>query len=203
MNPTPFAALGVTLLVVPLALALDLAPASDPACPLSGGGPHQYLPPANGLVIDDGHRAYYRGWGWWASPPASTAAPAAPEPSAPAEGACDVGPTVDLGHSSLAVGGAILPVYDGDGVTGGSLLCHGVPGHHGAYGPISVYDEVLGYGATFHVGVDTADLVGLGCGDGISDAGATCVGTCMLTFPPGADGAYWVFVEGTFGYVDG
>ena len=111
------------------------------------------------------------------------------------------------GHMEWAWGGAYLLAEHGDEATFGSYVCYGEDGHHPYYGPFWVVDVVLGSGASFEVAADTVNLVGpdpvtgIDCGDFQSDAGSNCVGTCSVTFPPGRDGAYYVFVTGTAGHV--
>lgn len=108
-------------------------------------------------------------------------------------------------HSEYARGGAWLLVTTGDG-TYGSLACFGELGHHAAYGPFEVIDLVLGTGASIRVAADTMSIVPAppgepACGDLQADEAAECVGSCSVTFPPGIDGAYAVFVAGTVGHV--
>ena len=107
-------------------------------------------------------------------------------------------------HSEYARGGAWLLVDPGD-MTYGSLACFGEEGHHPYYGPITVIDAVLGP-VEFRVASDWFSLVPTPpgepeCGDLQSDEGALCVGTCSVTFGPGLDGSYAVFVAGTIGHV--
>lgn len=109
------------------------------------------------------------------------------------------------GHSEFARGGAWLLVISGDG-TYGSEACFGESGHHAYYGPIGVEDLVFGAGATFHVAADTVSIVPTppgepSCGDLQADEQTTCLSSCTVTFVPGIDGAYAVFVEGTVGHV--
>lgn len=109
------------------------------------------------------------------------------------------------GHSEYARGGAWILVESGDG-SYGALACFGEPGHHPAFGPFVVTDLVLGAGASFRVGADTVSALPAPpgqplCGDLETDVEATCVGSCTVTFGPGLDGSYAVFVTGTVGHV--
>jgi hypothetical protein len=132
------------------------------------------------------------------------------DPLATEVGVCDFDPPVADwdGHDEFALGGAVLLVETGSGEAdptagSGSLYCYGGIGHHPAFGPFTVTDVVLGAGATFTVTSDRIDLLGLGdgCGDFKSDDSSDCVGTCAVTFGPGLDGAYVVYVQGTSGHV--
>ena len=110
------------------------------------------------------------------------------------------------GHSEFAHGGAWILASEGDGLTEGASVCFGEPAHHSAYGPFVVNDMALGP-ASFTVAADVVNLIGpdpitgLDCGDMESDQGSECVGSCMVTFPPGRDGSYQVYVLGTLGTV--
>lgn len=106
------------------------------------------------------------------------------------------------GHFEYAGGGAFFPVDTGDGVNGGSLACFGTVGHHPAFGPFRIEDLVFGPTASYTVAADTYDATGLNplCGDGFMDSVATCVFTCFVTFGPGLDGAYYVYIDGTAGH---
>lgn len=105
------------------------------------------------------------------------------------------------GHFEYATGGAFFPV-DSFGSGGGSVGCYGLDGHHPAFGQFTVNDLALGAGTGFIVGADTYDGTGLNpaCGDGFVDALSHCVGSCSVTFPPGLDGSYYVFIDGTQGH---
>ncbi len=108
-------------------------------------------------------------------------------------------------HSEFARGGAWMLVVSGDG-NYGTLACFGEEGHHPSYGPFVVDDLVLLDTATMRIAVDTVSLIPTppgqpDCGDLQTDVEATCVGSCSVTFPPGIDGAYSVFVTGTVGHV--
>jgi hypothetical protein len=109
------------------------------------------------------------------------------------------------GHSEYARGGAWLLVVSGDG-TFGSEACFGEPGHHPHFGPVHVEDFVLGEAATFRVTADSVSVLPNppgepACGDLQADEQTLCLGSCSVTFSPGVDGAYAVFVEGTVGHV--
>jgi hypothetical protein len=130
----------------------------------------------------------------------------------PASGA-SIGPRIDGwalgdGHKEFAVGGAYILVFSGGGApsvdaneSAGSVFCHGEAGHHPAFGPVSVFADFLGAGVTFTVAADNVDLggSGRGCGDGVSDNATDCIGTCTVTFPPGLDGAYRIYIQGVEG----
>lgn len=98
----------------------------------------------------------------------------------------------------LAESGTGLPSQGGSG----SLYCYGTWADHAPYGPATVDDLVLGSGAAFDVAADTVDVaaVGNGCGDFQDDVLVSCIGTCTVPFPPGLDGAYRVYVQGTRGH---
>lgn len=118
------------------------------------------------------------------------------------------------GHHEWSIGWARLLVNSGAGVPSpdpsvgaGTFFCFGFGGHHPAFGPVTVDDSVLGGGATFYVMADTLDLTGVGngCGDGQvlgdEEGFQTCLGSCAVTFPPGLDGSYMVFVTGIAGHI--
>lgn len=112
-------------------------------------------------------------------------------------GACDTeyGYADYDGHHDLAIGGAILLAGSG------AWECYGEDAHHPASGPIAVDDAVLGSAASFTV---YAERSAEPCGDLLldgSDDSVVCIGSCMVPFPPGTDGAYYVFVQGTMGHV--
>ena len=104
------------------------------------------------------------------------------------------------GHLEWALGGGWLAADSGDGVTGGSIVCHGEHAHHPQFGPISVFDAVQGATLTFWVAADTINLVPPtdpsepNCGDFESDEGASCTNACTVTFLCGLDGTYQVYV---------
>ena len=114
------------------------------------------------------------------------------------------------GHAEYSRGGAWVLVETGLGeasadptVGAGTLYCYGDPGHHPKYGPFIVEDRFLETGVSFSVYADTEDLLGdgEGCGDFESDFGTDCLDNCKVTFPPGLDGSYQVYVQGTMGHV--
>lgn len=122
---------------------------------------------------------------------------------------CD-GDTVPVdydGHSEWVSGGAWLLAEDGDGVTGGSLACWGAVADHVAFPWVRVVDTGFGSAASFRVFTDTrssippTDPSAPVCGDFEEDQSVDCVGSCVPTFPPGLDGAYYVVAQGTFGHV--
>lgn len=101
------------------------------------------------------------------------------------------------GHLEWAVGGAWLLVQGGDGVSSGTIACYGGEGHHPEFGPITVTDNAFASTIPFTVAADTVSFVppvGPDCGDFENDVAATCISTCFVTFAPGPDGAYQVFV---------
>ena len=114
------------------------------------------------------------------------------------------------GHAEFSRGGAWILVESGTGepsadptVGAGTLYCFGDAGHHPKYGPFWVNDTVIEEGVSFLVAADITDLLedGDGCGDFTSDVRSTCIDTCKVTFPPGLDGTYQVYVQGTQGHV--
>jgi hypothetical protein len=67
-----------------------------------------------------------------------------------------------------------------------------------------VADLILGTTVTFTIAADRDDLTGLGegCGDLLADEHTPCGGYgCWPAFPPGLDGTYQVYVEGSQGHV--
>lgn len=182
MNKTYLFAIAAALLVAPLAYAHS--PAGPKLfCENSADvSTHDYLPPADGALIfvaTNGDGA---------------------EDSATTCGGAAFGDA----HGEYAHGGAWLSVDSGDLATYGSFACYGEQGHHPFYGPFTVVDDVLG-AAQFEVAADNTHfpdpVTGIDCGDFQADVGATCTGTCTVTFPPGRDGTYTVFVTGTSGHV--
>jgi hypothetical protein len=105
-------------------------------------------------------------------------------------------------HNEFAFGGAWILVSSGDGTRGGTIYCFGAEGHHEPHGPFAVDDLVWGVGASFTV-TSTGNAPGDGCGDFQAAFSHTFQGDscpCHVTFPPGPDGAYLVYVEGTQGH---
>lgn len=106
------------------------------------------------------------------------------------------------GHSEYAQGGAWLLVQTGDD-SGGSMACFGEVGHHPTFGPFHVVDLTLGTSVPFLVAADHTNGIGAmsrDCGDAIEDVYAICTGGCHVSFSPGLDGAYHVYVgDGTSG----
>ena len=178
MNKSFLLALAAALLAAPLALGHTPAGTTKNYCedPLEWNT-HDYSYLSTGLVVftlQDGNLA----------------------------GDCD-GDTVPTdfdAHLEWAIGGAWLMVESGDGVTSGSVVCYGAVGDHPTFGPISVTDIVLGPTVPFSIQADTVNLVPPtdpaepNCGDFTTDDGADCVGSCLVTFPSGLDGAYIVYV---------
>lgn len=143
------------------------------------------------------------------------AAPFAFASPAPYKGYCE-SPEEWGHHSYLAGNGALLLSYDGnvtgdcdgdtvpgdfdghlEGGVGGALLTAGpedpaFPGcavespHHSSV--IHVAANFLPSGVGFDVGADND------C-DGVTDVAVACIDSCTPAFPPGADGAYAVFVD--------
>ena len=178
-------AVAALLLAVPLAAAHDLAGTPKLHCESGAeASTHDYGAPAAGGVLwgfADGNRDDCDG---------------------------DGTPGDYDGHSEWGLGGAWMLAGEGDGVTSGSTACYGEPAHHALYGPFSVQDVVLGAGASFVVAADDLNpigpdpITGADCGDFEADRGALCTGSCVVTFPPGLDGSYQVYVQGTAGHVD-
>lgn len=108
------------------------------------------------------------------------------------------------GHAEWAMGGALLGVRDP-----GFSLCYGAYPDHYPGTLIEVYDAVLtpmGAGVTFYVYADTLSNLpplqsGYDCGDFEADHGVECLDRCTPGILPGLDGAYLVFVSGTYGHV--
>jgi hypothetical protein len=168
----------LALLWASLLLAAPLAYAHDPAgtpknyCEdPSEWGVHDYAPPSTGRLIflgQDGNIA----------------------------GDCDGdGIVADFdGHLEFAFGGGWLTAADVD------PACNVETAHHPVFGPISVTDVVLGNTVVFRVASDTVNLVpptdpaAPDCGDFVADNVTNCVGSCTVTFPPGLDGTYPIFV---------
>lgn len=228
-----------TLFLLATPLSLAHAPAGTPKnyCePISEWFIHDYGGPVSGNVVT-GHRdgntfgdcsgvidltpCVEVG----ASPPFTTSA----GPCDPAFGDFD-------GHKEFAYGGALLHAETGDGVSGGSLACHGEVAHHEVIPTVVVEDAVVGHaGAIFFVvtadysrpGFEPAD--GPDCGDNLVEvcnpadpvdqfeqlcnprdqavvgiSGVAGWGASVdVTFAPGADGTYNVFVGqgGTVGHI--
>ena len=194
MNKTYVAALALLLLGAPLAFAhapLSGTPKNYCEDP-SEWNVHDYGPPATGLlairppIISDGNIL----------------------------GDCngDGVPADFDGHSEFALGGAWLMADSGDGSTGGSVACYGEVAHHPFFGQFWAFDDVFGAGIPFTVASDTLNEVDPGtvpdCGDFTTDNHHTCFGMCIVTFPPGLDGAYIVYVgdvltgaPGTLGHI--
>lgn len=109
------------------------------------------------------------------------------------------------GHKEFATGGAWLLACDAacgsSGTGAGAQACWGEMAHHGW--SVTVWDIGIGAGASFTIGVDDVDVTGLNdpCGDRLVDVSMECIGSCTPFFPPGLDGAYQVFVQGTQGHV--
>jgi hypothetical protein len=96
------------------------------------------------------------------------------------------------GHPEYAVGGAVLQVET-------RAACDPQSGHHPAFGPIWVRDNIAGSTISFLIASDTASSVDTppdlpSCGDGVFDEATVCVNVCTVTFRPGLDGAYTVLV---------
>ena len=138
------------------------------------------------------------------------------EEPVPATYVCVNPPVADWdGHNEFAFGGAWLLANSGAGVPqppnvpAGTLYCFGAEGHHPNFGPFTVEDLLLAgspailANTIFLVASDTADISGTGegCGDFQSDESWGCLTSCDVTFPPGLDGAYVAYVEGTLGHI--
>jgi hypothetical protein len=202
MNRLYAASLALALATLPLALAHSPAGTPKNFCESTWDwGEHDYGPPATGYYVRRGIDEYWRPVG-----PSGAPGPSLGVASGDGNlvGDCDgdgVPGDYDL-HGDWAIGGAVLQVA--------TTACSSEWGHHSMFGPISVSDVVLGYTVPFFVGVDTVGLLPGSCGDHVVDFGVSCIGTCTVTFPPGLDGTYVVFVgdvafgvPGTYGHVYG
>lgn len=122
------------------------------------------------------------------------------------------------GHFEFALGGAWLLACEascgGDG--GGSFACWGTTADHAAFPEVVVYDQVLSSfeseddhagNVAFQVSADLVNNVPpldpneSNCGDFEDDMMQDCVDSCFVTFPPGLDGSYAVYVSGTSGSI--
>ena len=175
--------LSASLLALPFALAHDPAGTPKNYCeePAWDWQVHDYAPPATGL---------YR--------------------SAPQDGNIlfdcngDGTPADYDGHQEWALGGAMLSVYTGDGLSSGSLVCYGEVGHHPEFGTIGVTDLVFGAAVVpFWVSADHFSVIPPtsweDCGDFEAEVSVGCIGFCSVSFPPGRDGAYHVCVGDPLG----
>ena len=110
----------------------------------------------------------------------------------------DLGETPADGHSETSHGGAWILSHSG--YRTGSVWCHGEEPHHPWYGPFRVEDAAQPSGVYFLVSADTESRVStdpatqIECGDYDHDVAQLCVDVCTVTFPPGLDGAYLVFL---------
>ena len=107
------------------------------------------------------------------------------------------------GHYEFAHGGARLLASEP-----GAAACFGTYADHVPGGIIRVEDAVLamaGADVVFSVYADTQNNDPFprepDCGDFESDYGVDCVNQCAPGFPPGLDGSYVVYVQGTTGHV--
>ena len=114
------------------------------------------------------------------------------------------------GHSEYAQGGAWILACELacglDGTGAGATACFGEPAHHAYYGPFEVNDVVFGSTppGIVWVAADYVDVLGVNpCGDFVSQDWAGFVGgcPCYVTFPPGLDGSYWVYISAGQGHV--
>lgn len=222
--------LAAALLAAPLTLAHQPAGTPKNYCePLAEWSTHEYGPPASGVLVAgfiDGNLAGDCDPGLSVTPIVS---PSVRDPLESEVGADVNPPLADYdGHSEFAFGGAFLLAESGTGAYdpagSGSLYCFGEAAHHSQFPLITVTDVALGSalsvmvgvdngpGATFPLGAVTVqpqnptspDASGdASCGDGLVDLWDTCFGSCSPWFPPGMDGAYYVFIQGgTQGHVD-
>ena len=217
MNKSFLIAIAAALIAAPLVMAQNGVP-KNYCEPYADWADHSYGPVAGGFLIYGNEDGNLGG----DCDPGFSFTPGEPcvgfeDPANPLTfyaGLCgaDLNPPVADwdGHNEFAFGGAWILVTTGAGVPSadptvgaGTAYCFGADGHHASYGPATVTDLVLGQTVAFSVYSDTVDLTGTGsgCGDFISDHSAICVGTCTVTFPPGIDGAYVVFVTGTAGHI--
>ena len=188
---------------------------------------HDYGAPATGVLLqgyEDGNVEDCDGITNTGTPCADFEDPA--DPLSFYAGLCGFNPPVadHDGHAEYAVGGAILLACQTacgvSGVGGGTDGCWGGDEAHHSLSTVTVVDATLGSGATFIVGIDRTAatiprdphvvvagdptrLLGLEpeCGDGLIDRWEDCVGSCVVPFNAGLDGAYYVFVQGSMGHV--
>lgn len=128
--------------------------------------------------------------------------------SPPRDGAvppCAYGDGTWDGHLEFALGGAWLLAAEP-----GASICFGGYADHDAGTEIFVYDVAfwsVGSDVAFSVASDNLnnmpplDPNAPNCGDHESDFAADCVNRCTPGFPPGLDGSYQVYVQGTSGHV--
>jgi hypothetical protein len=101
-------------------------------------------------------------------------------------------------HIDFATGGAFLTVHTVPD-------CNSEIGHHPTFGPISVYDDILGETMPFWVASDfinaipPVDPAAPNCGDFESDESSACISACTVTFPAGLDGTYQVYIGSLVG----
>lgn len=98
-----------------------------------------------------------------------------------------------------------------DGMGSGTVFCWGARSDHGAFPYVQVVDLVhenvqFYVGANLWSNVPEAETLDYDCGDFEVDYGYECIDSCAISFPPGLDGSYAVFVQtiyyaGTQGHV--
>lgn len=106
------------------------------------------------------------------------------------------------GHGEFAIGGAVLLASEGTTPGSGATTCFGYQPDHSPYPDVWVFDHTWPSGVLFMVAADMTsfpqpDPTGgqIDCGDGIPEVNTGyCIDHCSVSFPPGTDGAYYVFV---------
>lgn len=105
------------------------------------------------------------------------------------------------GHAEYAPGGVWLLSSEIGYPLSGTTACFGEGAHHPFRPQVYVSDASFPAGVLFKVAVDTINLVGphpvtgLDCGDGVDDEfTGDCIDVCSVSFNPGFDGAYRVYV---------
>ena len=171
-----------------LALVLAAFPLADGhATPVGGGGTAKDY--CEVPFFDTASHDYATGTGFLVSPAGDGAIPPCPFD----DGTWD-------GHYEFAYGGAQLQAA--------ASVCTEAYADHAQGSLIAVHDTIyspLGFDVTFSVYADTLNNNPIpeepNCGDFETDYGVDCVNACAPGFPPGMDGAYTVYVSGTYGHV--
>jgi hypothetical protein len=133
------------LLATPLSLAHDPAGTPKNYCePETEWNIHDYGGPVSGNAITGSRDGNVAGDCSGATDLNLCASLGPSPPFTASAGFCD-GPLADFdGHKDFAYGGAFLHADSGDGVSSGSVACHGAEGHHETYPTVVVEDVVLG-----------------------------------------------------------
>ena len=184
-----------------LLLALVLLPAAYAHTDGSAGGSKLYC---EDLAGDWHTHDYFSGTGFTLSPASDASVPP-----------CAYDPTWD-GHYEFAYGGAYLLACEAfcvspDGLVGaGASQCWDTYADHEQFPRVYVNDlqlSAIGLDVAFTIAVDwwnnvpPVDPTHPECGDLETDIAVDCVNDCQVPFPPGLDGAYLVYVQGTQGHV--